>query len=85
MTRGSAASRRERERRDRQQRHVAALLQRAHPSWLIMYGPWSCRFWAFSTLPAPPGQGLVLSSPDPDDLAAQIHQADKAAVTRARR
>jgi hypothetical protein len=80
MTRSQSASRHERDRHDRQQRHTAVLVQRAHPSWLIMYGPWSRRFWAYATLPAPPGQGLVLSAADPHDLTAQIRDAEQAAV-----
>ena len=84
VTRGNPASRRERARHDQQQRNVAALIQRDYPSWLILYGPWSRKFWAYSTHPAPPGHGLVLSSRDPNDLAAQIRQADQAAVARAR-
>lgn len=84
MTRDRPASRREREQHDQQQRHIAALTQRDHPSWLILYGPWSRAFWAYGALPAPPSHGIVLSSPDPNDLAAQIRQAENAAAARAR-
>jgi hypothetical protein len=81
MTRGRPGSRRERGEYDRQQRHTAALIQRHYPAWLILYGPWSRKFWAYSTLPAPPGQAIVLSALGPRDLAAQIRDAEIAAAT----
>ena len=82
MTRGRPGARRERDEYDRQQRHTAELIQRAHPAWLILYGPWSRKFWAFSTLPALPGRALVRSATDPRDLVAQISDAETAATAR---
>jgi hypothetical protein len=83
MTRSRPETKPQRDHHDNQQRHVAALLQRDHPRWVIMYGPWTRLFWAYATLPAPPGHGLVLSAPDPGDLTAQISEAENAAATRA--
>lgn len=76
MTQGMPGARRE-----RQQRHTAELIQRHHPAWLIMYGPWSRKFWAFSILPALPGRAVILSTADPRDLTTQIRDAENA-VTR---
>jgi hypothetical protein len=40
---------------DRDQRAAAARLQQAHPAWLVLYGPWTRRYYAFPRFAVPPG------------------------------
>jgi len=46
---------------DAEQYLAAARLQQASPDWLIIYGPWTRRYFAFPTFHAPPG--TILSAP----------------------
>jgi hypothetical protein len=85
MTRGQPDTRRERHEYDGQQRRTAALVQRDHPSWLIMYGPWSRRFWAYSAFATRHGRTIVFSEPDPSALAAHLRDAEAAHRGPARR
>lgn len=64
--------------RDPGQRQRAARLGEIFPHWLIMWGTWSRRYWAYPRFRAP--RGTIVYAADPGDLAAQMRQV-QAAVT----
>jgi hypothetical protein len=45
---------------------AAGRLQDACPHWVILYGPWTRRHFAFPRFPAP--AGTILSAPSTDEL-----------------
>jgi hypothetical protein len=53
-----------------EQRDMVARIEQICPLWLIMYGPWSRKFWAFSRFSVD-NQGVMVSSPDLLALAAE--------------
>jgi hypothetical protein len=61
---------------DPAQRAAAASLQRGHPGWVILYGPWTRRFWAFGCFPSP--EPILLSAAGPTDLRSQMRAAEAA-------
>jgi hypothetical protein len=58
----------------------AARLQRAHPAWLVLYGAYSRKFWAFPTFATPPG--TIVTAATPTDLAILMRQAEITAGAR---
>jgi hypothetical protein len=66
--------------RDPGQRERAARLGQAFPHWLIHWGTWSRRYWAYPKFRAP--RGTILCAADPADLAAQIRQVQAETMNR---
>jgi hypothetical protein len=64
--------------RDPGQRDRAARLGDAFPYWLILWGTWSRRYWAYPRFRAP--RGTILHAADPGDLVAQMRQVQAAAT-----
>jgi hypothetical protein len=60
---------------DPQERDLAALLSRRTVHWLVLWGPYSRRYWAFACF----GPATVVSAPGPRELLAQMRQAELAA------
>jgi len=57
----------------REQLHIAAQLRRHHPGWLVLFGCYSRRYWAYPLFDAPPGS--FFGERDPGVLAARMRQA----------
>jgi hypothetical protein len=64
--------------RDSGQHERAARISQVFPLWLILWGTWSRRYWAYPRFRAP--RGTILQAADPGDLVAQMRQV-QAAVT----
>ncbi len=64
---------------DRHERALAARIARERPGWVVLWGVFSRRYWAFPTDPAIPC-GTILSAPYPRELLAAIGQAELAAA-----
>lgn len=58
--------------RDPDQRERATRLGEVFPHWLIHWGAWSRRYWAYPRFRAP--RGTILNAADPGDLATQMRQ-----------
>lgn len=65
---------------DRRERALAVRIARECPGWVVLWGVFSRRYWAFPTGAAIP-RGTVLSAPDPRGLIATIRQAELAAAS----
>lgn len=62
---------------DPEQRRVAAHIEwQKQGTWIVLWGSYTRRFWAFARWPVPPG-GAVVSAPDPDDLYAAMREAER--------
>jgi hypothetical protein len=55
------------------QREVARQVQAAHPGWLVIWGTWSRRFWAFACFDAT--QPVLVSAPDAAELIKLMNEA----------
>lgn len=64
---------------DRHERALAARISRERPGWVVLWGVYSRRFWAFPTGKAIP-RGTILSAPHPRELLAAMYQAELAAA-----
>lgn len=68
--------------RDLDERRRAARIGAAFPHWLILWGAWSRRYWAFPRFRAP--RGTILHAASPGDLAAQMRQVQAEVTSRGR-
>jgi hypothetical protein len=59
---------------DQRLRHAAGLIQQRHPSWLIMYGPYSRMIWAFPAFDVP--RGTYFGDASPADLDTRMSQTE---------
>jgi hypothetical protein len=59
------------------QRKAADRIQRQHPAWLVMYGPWTRHFWAYPLFPVP--RGTILNAPSTGELVAWMRTTELAA------
>ena len=59
---------------DAAQRRIAAHLNHTDANWHVMWGVHSRRLWAFPLFDASPG--TIISAGTPDDLVAQMRQAE---------
>jgi hypothetical protein len=57
-------------------RVMAGRLMGVFPAWLVLWGVYSREFWAFPRFAAHPGE--VLHESDPNVLAGQMHQVQRA-------
>lgn len=64
--------------RDREQRRQAARLAEVFPYWVVLWGPWSRRFWAFPCFGVP--RGTIAHSPDPGELASRMRAVERFAL-----
>jgi hypothetical protein len=64
---------------DRREHAYAARIEQKHPGWVVLWGMFSRRYWAFPTNTAIP-RGTILSAPQPRELVAAIRQAELAAA-----
>ena len=58
----------------RQQHHIAEELERAHPSWMVLFGGYSQGFWAFPLFG--PG-GVYFAHRDPRELQRRMIEAER--------
>jgi hypothetical protein len=58
----------------RPQRLIAAELERAHPSWMVLFGGYSRGFWAFPLFG--PG-GVYVGHRDPRELERRMIEAER--------
>jgi hypothetical protein len=65
---------------DQRLRHAAGQIQRRHPHWLVMYGPYSRRIWAYPRFDTPPG--TLLAEDDPSGLDAQMNEIEMTCLRR---
>ena len=68
---------------DPAKRAVAAELDRMEPGWLVMYGPWSRRFYAIALWDAP--CPVLLDARTAEELREQMRQAEMAGMVPALR
>jgi len=61
---------------DETRRTTARRLQNEHPRWLIIWGLHSREYWAFPSLPVPPG--TYLHAPHPVLLEEAIREVELA-------
>jgi hypothetical protein len=57
-------------------RETARRIAGAHPRWLIIWGPYSRRYWAHPCLPVP--AGTLVHASDPGTLVAGIRAVELA-------
>jgi hypothetical protein len=57
---------------DKPARTTAHQIGRDFPQWLVMWGTYSRRYWAYPTFPAP--AGTIVYARDPNDLARQMRE-----------
>ena len=62
------ASGREREVYDSDKRRAAEVLEARNPGWMIMYGSYSRRLWAWSRFATRGGRSILIASRDPVEL-----------------
>ena len=67
---------------DRAYRELAIRVGEVFPDWLVMWGTYSRRFWAFPCFDAPPG--TIAQAADPSSLAGMMHRLQRAAADGAR-
>lgn len=67
---------------DPDQRELAARIGRDFPRWLVLWGAYSRRFWAYPRFRVP--RGTIAEAASPDDLAAQMRSIQRAAASGAR-
>jgi hypothetical protein len=65
---------------DQRLRNAAGLIQRQHPHWLVMYGPYSRKIWAYPRFDVPPG--TLLAGDDPSGLDAQMSEIEMTCLRR---
>ncbi|WP_344967333.1 hypothetical protein [Salinactinospora qingdaonensis] len=62
---------------DPERRDVAAHIEwQKQGAWVVIWGPYSRRFWAFARWPVPPG-GAVVSAADPGELYAEMRDVER--------
>jgi hypothetical protein len=65
---------------DQRLRHAAGQIQRRHPYWLVMYGPYSRRIWAYPRFDVPPG--TLLAEADPPELDTRMSEIEMTYLRR---
>lgn len=60
------------------QRRVAARIAAHRPRWVVLWGLWSRRYWAFPLFDAEPG--TIISSASANELVALLDHAETAAA-----
>ena len=65
---------------DQRLRRAAGEIQRRRPYWLVMYGPYTRRIWAYPRFDVP--AGTLLSGPDPAGLDTQMGQIEMTFLRR---
>jgi hypothetical protein len=63
---------------DTAKKAAAEELDRLEPGWLVMYGPWSRRFYAIALWNAP--CPVLLDAPTTEELRDQMRQAEVVAM-----
>ncbi|WP_067968881.1 hypothetical protein [Nocardiopsis trehalosi] len=62
---------------DEERRRVAAHIEwQKQDMWLVLWGCYTRRYWAFARWPVPAG-GAVVSAPDPDTLYAEMRRVER--------
>jgi len=61
-----------------QRQDDCARIESVFSAWLILWGPYSRRFWAFPAFRVPPG--TIVSARDPNELAGQMKAVQRAAA-----
>ena len=63
---------------DQDERQAAARVEYEHPQWLVIWGVFSRRFWAFPRFAALPG--TIIAAADVSELVTIMDQAETAAA-----
>ncbi|MFC7327276.1 hypothetical protein [Marinactinospora rubrisoli] len=62
---------------DPDRRRMAAHIEwQKQGTWVVLWGPYTRRFWAFACWPVPPG-GTVVSAQEPDGLYAEMREVER--------
>ena len=62
---------------DAAEREQAARIERDFPHWLVMWGAYSRRFWAYPRFNVP--RGAIAHAASPDDLAGMMRAIQRSA------
>ena len=63
---------------DRVQRENAVRVESVFPGWLVMWGLYSRKFWAYPRFDAPPG--TIAQAADANTLAGIMHRIERSAA-----
>jgi hypothetical protein len=66
---------------DQRERQIAARIAQDFPRWLVLWGLYSRRFWAFPCFRVP--RGTIAEAANPDDLVAEMRSIQRAAMSGA--
>jgi len=62
---------------DPERREVAAHIEwQKQGAWVVIWGPYTRRYWAFACWPLPEG-GQVVSASDPDELYTEMRRVER--------
>jgi hypothetical protein len=61
---------------DAQQRDTAGLIERDNPGWMVIFGRYSRRYWAYPLFPVP--TGTVVGAASPADLVTRMREVENA-------
>ncbi len=62
---------------DTQRRRLAAYIEwQKQDAWLVVWGYYTRRFWAYARWPVPPG-GAVVSGPDAETLYSEMRRVER--------
>ncbi|RCV51274.1 hypothetical protein [Marinitenerispora sediminis] len=63
--------------RDPERRRAAAHIEwQKQGTWVVLWGPYTRRFWAFACWPVPQG-GAVVSAVEPGELYAEMREVER--------
>jgi hypothetical protein len=65
---------------DEREREIAVRIERDFPRWLVIWGLYSRRFWAYPCFRVP--TGTIAEAANPDDLVAEMCSIQRAAMSR---
>ena len=65
---------------DGAQREDAVAVESVFPGWLVMWGPYTRRFWGYPRFSVPPG--TIAQAADPSTLAGTIRKIQRSAGYR---
>jgi len=59
---------------DAEQRATASMIEREHPGWMVIFGRYSHRYWAYPLFPVPPG--TIVGAASPGDLVSRMREVE---------
>ncbi|TDQ45879.1 hypothetical protein [Actinorugispora endophytica] len=79
MRKGAGTQRAEGEHHDPDRRDVAAHIQwQKQGAWIVLWGSYTRRYWAFACWPLPEGGEAAVSAADPAELYAEMRRVERA-------